>query len=281
MRDYITPSEVAAILGKDNSISKYKIWDRLQTGEQGKIGDYGRWQGRLASAIMEGISSDHNLRIQGSVDSTINNSIMPPRLWSVAPCMATNGKPAVLYVGQRQNASMFQWKVPNIIPEKDRLRMLGIATAANCNVVLFGVLIDGYQSSLFVFETNQEERDNLKATIEDFIQTVRDDIEPDLDYVQDANEIKKGQINAKPLEASDEEIESLTKEMKELETELTRLKNTVNKKAKRIDELEATLLHILIKEPKIETKSYIITTESNANGKKSIKIANKNASPLF
>jgi hypothetical protein len=36
-----------------------------------------------------------------------------------------------------------------------------------------------------------------------------------------------------------------------------------------------------MKEPKIETKSYIITTESNANGKKSIKIADKNASPLF
>ena len=281
MREYITPGEVAAVLGKDAKVSRFKIWDRLSSGEQSPIGDYGRWQGRLASSIMEGVATDHGLRITTAIESAVKHDIMPPRLWSVGPCLATNGRPGVLYVGQRQSPTMFGWKAPAGIPEKDRLRMLAIATATECDVVLYGVLIDGYQSSLFVFETNQAERDALAVEIAEFIQSVRDDIEPGLDYAQDAKEIKAGAIAAKPLEASAAEVEALAKEMREKQGQLATLTNQSKQTAARIGEIEATLLHILMKEPKLETECFIITKAENAAGKKSIQIADKKAAPLF
>ena len=283
MREYVRAGEVAAILGLDNKTSPWAVWNRMTDDtEEGDLGDHSRWQGRLAADIAAGIAKDHGLSIQKALEPAVSEGIMPPRAWEIAPSTKTKGKPAVLVVMQRIQASMFGWDAPEKIPEKQLMRYLATAIAYGHECVYIGVLIDGYRSELYRAEVAPEQRELIVTKVAEMIQMAIDDDEPVVDYDVDKSAIREGKVSVK-AEASGQAIDELLNEREQKKTQIDSLKAQQKPLEKRIEQIDNMVMTMIPKGSNIDTGTCIVGIEEKTGGKLALKIAKKatDANSLF
>ena len=283
MRKYVTPSEVPAILGMDKQTSPWAIWNRMtEPAEDRDINDYGRWQGRLAAGIMQGIAKDHGLKVEKALDPVTCENILPQRAWMMAPNSRSNGQNAIMVVAQRTQGQLFGWTAPGSIPTKHEMKLAANAIAYGVDYVYYGVLVDGYRSELFVFHVTDEIRETVSSAITEMIRMVEEDDEPVVDYDADRSSIRKGESVAS-VSASAEKVSNLAKERINLKEEVASLNRQTKPKEKRIDEIDTMLIHMLANVDKIDCGDHIVSVDTSSNGTKKVIITPKqnSAASLF
>lgn len=281
-RTFLRTGEVPALYGLDARRSEWALWNTLSKGEDTGMGDYGRWQSRLAVPIMQGIAEDHGINVQTAVDPHTSTcpAIMPPRCWRVAPSMLTDGRDAVLVVVQRTEAAMREWKEPFAMPEKSRLRHQAIAAAHDVGEVLIGVLVDGYSSKLFRVSADEARRAEIRRRCELFVQDVIDGIEPDIDFGADERAIRKGDA-VKKVEAVAGDVQSLVDERRKLEGERAPADAKLKGIEARIRQIDTNLIHIAGATGKIDVATCLVVVDRDARGNPKVKVVDKQAAPLF
>lgn len=281
-RTYLRTGEVPALFGLDNSKSEWALWNDLVTNQSKPAGEYGKWQARLMTQIMQGISEDYKLKIEGFAEphSTKDENILPPKSWRVAPSMSSNGHEALMVVTQRTESSLREWKEPYTIPPKDLMRFKSIAVAHEVDYIFVGVLVDGYSSKLFIVKTDSEERQNIKKRVADFIEDVKNGIEPDIDFSLDEMAVRKG-VSVKKVEMSQETINNLAKERFSLISEKVPLDASIKRIDSRIREIDTMLIAVAGKETKIDADKYLVVVERDAKNNPKVTIVDKAPPTLF
>ena len=283
MRDYVRAGEVAAILGLDSKASPWTVWNRMTDNvEETDIGDRSRWQGRLAADIAAGIAKDHGLSIQKALDPGVNEGIMPPRAWEIAPSTKTKGKPAVLVVMQRVQGSMFGWEAPEKIPEKQLMRFLATAIAYGHEDVYVGILVDGYRSELYRAVVDAEMREKIVTGVAEMIRMAVEDDEHVVDYDVDKGSIREGKVSIK-TEASGDTVNALIDEREAKKAQIDSLKAQQKPLEKRIEQIDNMVMTMIPKGSNIDTGTRIVGVEEKSGGKLALKIAKKasDATSLF
>lgn len=281
-RLHLRTGEVPALYGLDPNKSEWALWNECIEGEDKGAGDYGKWQSRLMVPIMTGICEDHRIKVEGPLDphETKCTAIMPPRAWKVAPSLLSEGRPAILVVAQRTEASLREWKEPNIMPNKSLMRYRAIAAAHDISDVLVGVLVDGYSSRVYHVHATEESRKDIRTKCEAFIEKVRTEDEPDIDFGIDAAAIRSGKVVSK-VEAAAESVEALIAERAKLLSE----KAPVDAQIKRIDarmkQIETNLIHMAGSDGLLEVGSKIVLIERDGRGTPKITVVDRAPTPLF
>jgi hypothetical protein len=282
IRTYLRSGEVPALFGLDNSKSEWALWNDLRTNESKPAGEYGKWQARLMTQIMQGIAEDYKLKIEGFAEphSTKDENILPPKSWKVAPSLSSNGHDALLVVTQRTESSLREWKEPFTIPAKDMMRFKSIAVAHEVDYIFVGMLVDGYSSKLFIVKTDEEEREKIKNRISCFIEDVKNGIEPDIDFGLDEVAVRKGAV-VKKVEMSQETINNLAKERISLIAEKAPVDAAMKKIDARMREIDTMLIAVAGKETKIDAEKYLIVIERDSKNTPKVTIVDKAPPSLF
>lgn len=281
-RLFLRTGEIPALFGLDANKSEWALWNALQNGEDGGAGDYGKWQSRLMVPIMQGIAEDHRIQIGAPIDphSTKCEAIMPPRSWHVAPSMLSGGRPALLVVTQRTDASLREWKEPGQMPDRSLMRFRAIAAAHDVADVLVGVLVDGYSSRLYHVTAGDDLRSAIRQRAESFVADVRDGIEPDLDFGTDERAIRSGAAVAK-VEAAVESVDALLDEKARLVSDRAPIDAQMKKIEARMRQIDTHLIHMAGKSGKLEVGNRLVVVERDAKGTAKVKVIEKAAAPLF
>ena len=282
IRKYLRSSEVPILFGLDKNMSEWALWNSLREGEENSIGDYGRWQARLATPIMQGIAEDHNLRIERALEPSgrAYQGIMPPRAWEVAPSLHTNGLRAVLVIQQRSEASLREWKEPDVMPEKAKMRYKAIAAAFNMPHVIIGTLVDGYGSRIYHVSADDIVRRGICDRVDQFISDVESGEEPEIDFARDSASIRTGVAVAK-AETSADKINEILSERAALIMERSPADANLKRIESRIKEIDTMIIHIASKSGKIDTGDQLVTVERDGKGTPKIVVVNKKAASLF
>ena len=281
-RLYLRSGEVATLFGLDASQSEWALHEKLRSGEDTGAGDYGRWQSRLMQPIMQGVCEDHSLRAEGELKPQDCKCpiIMPSRAWNVGPKMETGGRPSILVVGQRTGASMREWKEPEAMPAKARMRYEAIATAYDVEDVLVGVLVDGYTSQVFHVRASAERRAEIKARCEAFVADVIAGNEPDIDFGSDEKAVRKG-IAITRVEAAAELVEGLLAERVRLVNDRIPADAALKRIEGRLREIDTNIIHLAGAAARLETPAHIIAVERDGKGNPRVVVAEKAPTPLF
>jgi len=281
-RTYLRTGEVPALFGLDSNKSEWALWNELQNGADSGAGDYGRWQGRLMVPIMQGIAEDHGIKVETHMDphSTTSGVIMPPRCWRVAPSMASRGRPALLVVAQRTEASLREWKEPGTIPNKSLMRYRAIAAAHDIEDVLVGLLVDGYSSRLFHVTADDATRQEIRTRVEDFIQTVISGEEPDIDFASDAVAIRAGKTVAK-VQAAAESVDTLLDERARIMVERAPVDATVKRLEVRLRQIDTNLIHLAGSDGRLESGGRMVVVERDGRGNPKVSVIDKAPAALF
>ena len=278
-RTAIRPSEVSILYGISKKVTEWQLWQRMCDGDNEGPGEFGRWTARLAEPIAAGIIADHGLVEDTTANPKSSELILAPRLRILRPSLHTNGKPAGLVTTIRNSAGMFGWKEPGTMPERNQIQLRAIAAAYELDHIYYGVLVDGYTSQLYHYQTNAEERAELLERVERFIDLVVKDEEPEIDFTLDASAVRR-QPKAIKAQASNKEIEAVATEYAENQRNLAKAKNEVKPLENRHNELTAIILHMIGERDLIETERYVISATSE-RGTRSVKITDKAPPALF
>lgn len=281
-RLYLRSGEVPTLFGLDANRSEWALWQDMRANVDNGAGDYGRWQGRLMMPIMQGICEDHSLRMERAVtsDDAVYAGIMPPKAWLVAPTMMTQGMPALLVVSQRISSSLRDWKEPSSLPDKQRLRYQAIATAHDVEHVLVGLLIDGYSSQLYHVTTSEDRRAEIRTKSDQFIEDVRNDVEPDLDFSADAGAIRKGIAITKVVAAA-ETVTQILDERARLSAERLPADSTIKRVDARLKQIDTNLIHMAGTTGRLEAGNRLVTVSRDAKNVARVTIVDKAPTPLF
>jgi hypothetical protein len=281
-RLYLRSGEVPVLYGLDSAKSEWALWNELRKGQDTGAGDYGRWQGRLMVPIMQGIAEDHGLKIETHVDphSTRSEAIMPPRCWRIAPSMTSRGRPAIMVVSQRTESSLREWKEPGTMPNRSAMRYRAIAAAHDVEDILVGILVDGYSSRLFHLSVEADERKEIRRRAEEFIEKVRNDDEPDLDFSADAVSIRAGKAVAK-VQAAAESVDALLDEHARIVSDRAPVDASLKRMAERLRQIDTALIHMAGPDGRLEVGDRIVVVERNAKNVPTVKVISKAPSSLF
>lgn len=281
-RLFLRAGEVPVLYGLDSSKSEWALWTELVDGKDNGSGDYGKWQARLMTQIMVGICEDHGLKVEQSIDphSTKFPEIMPPKAWIIKPSIKSNGKPALLVVGQRTAGSMREWKEPSTIPNKSLMRYKAICAAHNISEILIGFLIDGYSSQLFHVHASEEDMNDIRQKAKAFIETVKNGDEPDIDFNADAVSIRKGDVVQK-TEISTEAILERIKERETLIAERAPIDTRVKHIDARISQIDTFLILAAGKDQKIQVGNHFVTIVRDKKGAARVTIIDQKPADLF
>lgn len=281
-RLYLRAGEVPALFGLDRSTSEWALHDRLTRGEDGGAGDYGRWQGRLMVPIMTGICEDHLLRNEGVLEpqDVVGSGIMPTKAWRIAPKLETGGRPSVLVVTQRSQATLREWREPDAIPPKARCRYEAIAAAYDIDDVIVGVLVDGYSTQLYHVHVPQARRDEIRERCLSFIADVREGNEPDIDFGADEQAIRRG-IAITRVDAASGQVEALIAERARLANDRIPPDAIVKRIDARMREIDTNLIHLAGPAMRLETERHIVAVERDARQNTKVVVAEKAPAPLF
>lgn len=282
-RLYLRTGEVPALFGLDTHKSEWALWNDLREAVDNGAGDYGKWQSRLMVPIMTGVAEDHGLKVEGALDprgDDVSKTIMPPKAWRVAQSMRTNGRPSVLVVTQRGDATLREWKEPGTMPAKSLLRYEAIATAYGVDDVLVGVLVDGYSSRLYHVHTTSERRTQISERVAEFIENVAHDNEPEIDFGTDQRAIRSG-IAVSKVEAAAETVEQMIGERTRLLAERAPADATLKRIDQRMRQIDNNLIHMAGQTGRIEVGTKIIVIERDAKNTPRVNIIDKGAAPLF
>lgn len=282
VRKYLRASEVPILFGLDKNMSEWALWNSLREGQSSGIGDYGRWQARLMTPIMQGIAEDHGLRIERALEPAgcAYQKIMPPRAWEVAPNLLTNGERAALVIQQRSEASLREWKEPDNMPEKARMRYKAIATAFDVPRIIVGILVDGYGSRIYHVQADEIAKKGIRDRIDQFISDVENDEEPEIDFTKDATSIRSGATVAK-AEASADRINEILTERAALLMERPPADANLKRIESRLKEIDTLIIHIASKSGKIDTGDQLVTIERDGKGTPKVTVVNKKPMSLF
>lgn len=282
-RYQLRASEVCILYGEDSARSEWSLWNDMLNGGSSAIGEYGKWQHRLAGSIMQGVCEDHSLSIQGSLDPSVqgeNGLIIPPRAWLTKPSILSGGREAAMVVMQKTSQSMREWKAPGAIPAKHLRRMKAIAAAYGLRDVLVGVLVDGYSSQLFHITAQQEELDDMLARVAVFIESVRNEEEPDIDFTKDEASIRQG-ISVTKIEAAVETVTSLVNERERLQAERAPADAIMKRIETRMRQIDTSLIHLAGDSMKIDSPDFLVVIERNSKAVPTVKVVKKAPAPLF
>lgn len=280
MRQTIHAGELLAVLGRDTKLTRWQLWDQIKHDEDRASSDYAIWQSRLAEHIARGIAEDYGLTIEGISAADPANCITSPKAWRIKAHEITFGRPAVLIVNQKNSQAMRDWCLPDKMSEKEEIRLEAVATAHNVDIVLLGTLVDGYTGQLFHRQVDEAQRDEHKASISDFLESIRQDIEPDFDIIADRAALRDGRVSTARADMSQDIMRNLVEERDKLLSKKVELEINLKPVAERIDQIDTLLIAGATEKP-IDIGSHIIRIETNKAGRKTLKIENKGKISLF
>ena len=285
-RLYLRVGEVPVLYGEDSRTSELSLWDTLHKGGEDPIGDFGKWRSRLAQPVMSGICTDHRLSAVSDMDPAEAGEetlIMPPKAWRLKPCYLTEGLPAVIVVELKSGQQMREWKAPSVMPPRQMRRLKAIGAAYGVDRVVLGVLIDGSTSQTYVVPVSQEERDEMKARVAAFVDTVRRNEEPDIDFTKDERAIRTGTgvaVTITRTQHSTEKAEEIIAESQTALAESAQASAAAGAAEARLRRADTMLLHLIGDRNRMETDTSIIEVTRNARGTPSITVTKK-GSMLF
>lgn len=282
-RLYLRAGEVATLFGEDTSRTEWQLWRDMTDGVDQGIGEYGRWQSRLAVPVMQGIAEDHRLKVERSLgpeDLGAHAVIMPPRAWLLAPNMTTEGRPAVLVVQQRTGGSLRDWKAPDRMPPKHLRRHLAIATAYGVQDVLLGILVDGYSSDLYRVTASEAQRDEITMRAADFIRLVETGEEPDIDFSADQGAVRQG-ITIARTQASTDQVEALLNERATIIARQQPLELAVKQNDQRLRTIDTTLIHMAGPEGRLQVGTRLVAVTRDGRNNPKVSVVDTAAAPLF
>lgn len=278
-RLFIRASEVPTLYGENKKQSEWALWNDMIKNVERPLDEFGLWKSRLQIPIMTGICEDHKLAITdvlSSANAASLTGIMPPKAWSLKATTRTENEPAVLVIDQRSTPSLREWRIPDKMPPKALRRLKAIAVAYNVQRVMLGLLIDGYSSQLYSISVSDEEAAEMKERVAAFVERVKNQDEPDLDFDLDEKAIRSGTgINVTKINASNDAVENLIAERSGLQAENIPLEARVKAISTRIRAIDTMLIGIAGETNKIETSSHIVTLTRNAAGACSVVVTNK------
>lgn len=282
-RLYVRAGEVATLFGEDTSRSEWQLWRDMTDGQDTGVGEYGRWQSRLAVPVMQGIAEDHRLKVEralGPDDIGPGCAIMPPRAWLLAPNMATEGRPAILVVQQRTGGSLRDWKAPDRMPPKHLRRHMAIATAYGLRDVVLGVLVDGYSSDIYRISAEQEQRDEIAKRVAEFVRLVETGEEPDIDFTGDETAVRQG-LAVTRTEASTEILEGLLNERAGLMARQQPMEVGLKQIAQRLRTIDTTLIHMAGADGRLQVGTRLVAITRDGRNNPKIDVVDTAAAPLF
>lgn len=283
-RLYLRVGEVPVLYAEDSRTSELSLWDTLRKGSDDAIGEYGKWRSRLAMPIMSGICSDHRLSAISDMEPAAaadETMIMPPKAWRLKPCYLTDGKPAVIVVEMKSGQQMREWKAPTTLPPRQMRRLKAIGVAYGVEKVILGVLIDGSTSQTFVVTVSEEEAAEMKNRVAAFIDTVRRNEEPDIDFTKDERAIRTGTgvaITITRTEHSTQKAEEIISERQDALAATAQADAAAGAAVARLRRADTMLLHLLGDKERLETDTSIIEVKRNAKGTPSITVTKKGVS---
>lgn len=282
-RLHLRVGEVPVLYDEDGRTSELSLWDTLRKGGQDAIGDYGKWRSRLAQPVMAGICSDHRLKAISDMDPAAaaeETLIMPPKAWRINPCYQTDNLPAVIVVEMKSGQQMREWKAPSTLPARQMRRMKAIGAAYGVDRVILGVLIDGTTSQTFVIPVSQEERDEMKARVAAFVDTVRRNEEPEIDFAKDERDIRMGTgvaVTITRTQHSTDKVEELLQERQAALSANAQASAAAGAAEERLRRADTMLIHLVGEKGRMETDSSIVEVKRNARGVPSVTVTKKGA----
>ena len=276
-RNYLRAGEVPTIYGENSKQSEFQLWNEMIQGEDRDMAEGSIWKGRLASSIMKGICDDHALVSLSPLDpkeAASKTGVMPSRAWSIRPGQRTEGKDAILVVDLRSATTMRDWQAPDRMPAKALRRYKAVAYAYGVEKVVVGVLVDGYTSQLYVITLTPEEAAEMKNKVDVFLQSVADQIEPDLDFNLDSRQIRAGTAVQK-IEASAEHVDALSKERIDIVKKLAPLKTQVSQHEARLSQIDTIFIAMAGTKEKLETPAHVVAITRDAKGTPKVSVVEK------
>lgn len=275
MRDYILAGELYAIKGLDKKISNWAIWNKMIEDEKSDINSYGIWKSLLSPIIAEQICKIMSLSNKGIAKINPKSNIMPPKAWKINPNIRTEGKDSVLIVAMKSEAQMFGYNAPDVLPERQRIRMLATAMAYDVEYVYYAILVDGYRSDIFLLHFNNEEKEIAQKEINAMVKMVKENDEPIPDYSADKSSIRNGSAVHK-LEASKDAINEMAKQRYQLSKDINNMEKSIRPKSEELSTIDTKLIYLLSDKKEVDCGEYLIKIKENKNGLKKIEITEKN-----
>lgn len=166
------------------------------------------------------------------------------------------------------------------MPNRSAMRYRAIAAAHDVENILVGILVDGYSSRLFHLSVEADERQEIRRRAEEFIEKVRNDDEPDLDFSADAVSIRAGKAVTK-VQAAAESVDALLDEHARIVSERAPVDASLKRMAERLRQIDTALIHMAGPDGRLEVGDRIVVVERNAKNVPTVKVISKAPSSLF